>query len=53
MGGRRTSGGKPLTCRAGNVVRPGQIVMNALGKPHGSIGASDVPGITSPVPIGC
>ena len=31
-----------------NVVRPGQIVMNALGKPHGSIGASDVPGITSP-----
>lgn len=30
------------------VVLPGQIIMNALGKPHGSIGVSTVRGITSP-----
>jgi type I restriction enzyme S subunit len=30
------------------LVRPGDIVMNALGKPHGSIGASPTEGITSP-----
>jgi len=29
-------------------VRPGEIVMNALGKPHGSIGRSAQEGITSP-----
>ncbi len=30
------------------LVRHGDIVMNALGKPHGSIGASLIEGITSP-----
>ena len=30
------------------VVAPGDIIMNALGKPHGSIGRSSVAGITSP-----
>jgi type I restriction enzyme S subunit len=30
------------------VVYPGDIIMNALGKPHGSIGASTELGITSP-----
>jgi type I restriction enzyme S subunit len=30
------------------VVAPGDIIMNALGKPHGSIGRSSVRGITSP-----
>ena len=29
-------------------VEPGNIVMNALGKPHGSIGRSSLRGITSP-----
>ncbi|MCO6667395.1 hypothetical protein KJZ12_08735 [Cutibacterium avidum] len=30
------------------VVEPGDIIMNALGKPHGSIGRSEIRGITSP-----
>lgn len=30
------------------VVHPGDIIMNALGKPHGSIGRADTGGITSP-----
>lgn len=30
------------------VVDPGDIIMNPLGKPHGSIGRSNVRGITSP-----
>lgn len=30
------------------VVRPGQLVMNPLGKPHGSLGVSEHLGITSP-----
>lgn len=30
------------------VVHPGDVVMNALGKPHGSIGRSGTEGITSP-----
>ena len=30
------------------LVEPGDIVMNPLGKPHGSIGISDKSGITSP-----
>jgi restriction endonuclease S subunit len=30
------------------LVEPGDIVMNPLGKPHGSIGRSEVRGITSP-----
>lgn len=30
------------------VVQPGDIVMNALGKPHGSIGMASEAGITSP-----
>ena len=29
-------------------VEPGDIIMNPLGKPHGSIGRSEVSGITSP-----
>jgi type I restriction enzyme S subunit len=29
-------------------VQPGDIIMNPLGKPHGSIGRSEVSGITSP-----
>ena len=30
------------------VVEPGDVIMNPLGKPHGSIGRSHVKGITSP-----
>ena len=30
------------------VVEPGDVIMNPLGKPHGSIGRSNVKGITSP-----
>lgn len=30
------------------IVREGDVIMNRLGKPHGSVGVSPVPGITSP-----
>ena len=48
---RSTDDGRPaasLDLSGYKRVRPGDIVMNALGKPHGSIGRSSVEGITSP-----
>ena len=37
-----------LDLSAYKVVHPGDVIMNALGKPHGSIGVSTTAGITSP-----
>lgn len=37
-----------LDLSAYKVVHPGDVIMNALGKPHGSIGVSTTAGVTSP-----
>lgn len=48
---RWTSDGRPAPAEdlgGYQLVMPGDLVMNQLGKPHGSLGVSDQPGIISP-----
>ena len=48
---RYNNDGRPAASEdlsAYKIVQEGDVVMNRLGKPHGSVGVSPIPGITSP-----